>query len=167
MHKLIPILFLLFPAMLSAQSYGIESLADSHKANIAAPTLQKFMKSAVKQDFRDCLHDAEISKSEAETYFGAVKIKLSTKSFPCYVVFPSKYCMAFFGAHAIAYWLVAEDKPNHFRILYKGRSDGFDIKKSSSNGFYDFWSGYNQTYSVWRFNGIKYQHTGDGEYPQN
>jgi len=155
------------PALAMAQSYGLEELTNDHAKHIAPLPIQQFMQLAVKSDFNECIQQSGASQDEIDQYFGAVKINLSKKPVNCYAVFPSKWCMAFYGAHAIAYWLIAEVKPGRFQILYSGRSDGFELRKSVSHGYYDFWSGYGRTYTVLRFNGKTYRRVSNGEYPND
>ena len=158
---------LIAPTMAMAQSYGLEELTNDHAKHIAPLPIQQFMRSALKSDLKECIQESGASQDEVDRYFGAVKINLSKALINCYAVFPSKWCMSFYGAHAIAYWLITEFKPGRFRILYSGRSDGFELRKSASNGYYDFWSGYGRTYTVLRFNGAKYRRVSSGEYPND
>jgi hypothetical protein len=149
-----------------AQTYGLESLTNEHRHYIAPAKLQAFMRLSLKSEFLNCIKYSKASKSERENYFGAIKIDISKRYQTCWAVFPSKYCSVFFGAHAITYWIVLEQKPGNYTILYDGHSDGFDIQGKCTNGFRDFKSQYNNTFTYMQFNGSKYIKTSDGEYPQ-
>lgn len=165
MHTSLSVSALFISSVLSAQSYGLEELTDDHERHIAPASIQRFVRSTFRKDFRECITDLGADLEDAEHYFGSIQVNLSTRSLPCFAVFPSKYCQAFYGAHAIAYWLITEFKPGRYRLLYEGRSDGFKLRSSSSNGFFDFESGYGKTYTVLRFNGKRYRRISNGEYP--
>ncbi len=148
------------PALAGAASccYGIEKLTVDHAQHIAPKAVQQFMQSAVQGDFSKCVQESWLSPDVREHYFGSVKITLSRQSKKKHhLVFPSFYCGAFHGAHAIAYWFVEEVKPARFRILYSGRSDGITLMSTASHGYYDVESYYGSTYILLRFNGKTYR----------
>jgi hypothetical protein len=159
-------IFLIAPALARSASccYGIEELTIDHAQHIAPRAVQQFMQSAVQCDFSECVQESGLSPDACEHYFGSVKIALSRQAKKHHLVFPSSYCGAFHGAHAIAYWLVEEVTPIRFRILYSGRSDGLTLRDTASHGYYDVESYYGSTYILLRFNGKTYRRISHGTY---
>jgi hypothetical protein len=145
--------------------YGLEELSDDADKHVATDDIQLAMRTFVKRDFIDCTKQTNIVAPEYYKYFSAIPIDINKKQQPSFLVFPSKYCRAFFGAHAIAYWIITKDKQNHYRLLYEGRSDGIEILNTYTKGMKDIRSDYGNTYIILKFTGRKYKRAGDGEVP--
>jgi hypothetical protein len=159
------LLFITTP--LFAQEYGLENLNNEANKYVAPVDIQEAMRKFAKTDFVDCTKQKKIEGSEYSTYFSAIPIGIDMHRQPSFLVFPSKYCYAFFGAHAIAYWIIIKNKDNQYKLLYEGRSDGVEILNSQTNGMKDIKSVYNDSYIVLRFNGRKYKPVGTGEFQRD
>jgi len=147
----------------SAQTFSLEPLVDDHKLHIAPPSIQSAMRTIEEIDFKDCIRELNLNPTDQATYFSSLPIVLNNRGIHHYLVLPSAYCKAFFGAHAIAYWILQEDSASNFTVLYRGRSDGFEILKSQTNGLFDLKSVYGFTFIVLQYNGKEYGRTSSGE----
>ncbi|WP_417914486.1 hypothetical protein [Candidatus Electronema sp. JM] len=145
-----------------AQVYGLEELTENADKNVASINLQIFMQNAVKRDLQDCSSELHLTKRQRNMYFSSVTIPLDTHNRRSFLVFPSRDCGAFFGAHAVAYWIVSEDTSNKYRMLYKGMSDFVEIMQTSSYRKKCLRSFYGVTYIILKFDGKKYKRAGHG-----
>lgn len=144
------------------QAYGLEELNNEADKHVASKDIQSAMQQFVKNDLKDCLK--QIGATNPENYFSAVQIPIDKRNKKAFLVFPSQYCYSFFGAHAIAYWIIIDDVPNGYRLLYEGRSDGLEIMDTYTNGMKDIQSDYGMTYIILKFDGEKYNRVGEGEF---
>jgi hypothetical protein len=156
---------LLFVSAAEAQVYGLEELNMAAGQHVASKDLQGFMEKAVSHDLQDCSSELQLDKTQRSTYFAAIAITLDVRKRQSFLVFPSQYCMAFFGAHAIAYWIVSKDSSKGYRLLYEGRSDGVELLQTFSHGKKDLRSAYGSTYIALKYNGNTYKRVGSGEFP--
>lgn len=153
------LLFFSTPPLL--QAYGLEELNNEANRHIAPEGIQRAMLQFVKSDLQDCIK--QIGVANSEKYFAAVEISIDIGNGKAFLVYPTEYCYAFFGAHAIAYWIIIDDVPNGYRLLYEGRSDGLEILDAYTNGMKDIQSYYGETYIILKYNGKKYNRVGEGE----
>jgi hypothetical protein len=142
---------IIFNSCLFADSFSLEVLFNSADKNIAPKSIQLAMGEYEKDNLLNCCNEIELSPSKATLYFSAVKVNLQ-KDAVTYIVYPSKYCATFFGAHAISYWLLRENKNNTFSILYAGRSDGIKILPTVTNGYYEIESVYGNSSIILKYN---------------
>ena len=142
-----------------AQQYWFEDLDIDAAKHVAAADIQKAMRDLTKEDFIDCSKENSAVGSE---YFSAISIDIDIHHQPSFLVLPTKYCSAFHGAHAFAYWIIKKDKHNNYRLLYEGRSDGIFILKTYTKKMKDIRSDYGNTYIILKFNGTKYSRVGEG-----
>ena len=147
------------------QAYGLEELNNEADKHVASKDIQSTMQQFVKNDLKDCMK--QIGATKSEKYFLAVEIPIDKRNRKAFLVFPSQYCYAFFGAHAIAYWIIIDDATNGYRLLYEGRSDGLEIMDTYTNGMKDIQSDYGMTYIILKFDGKKYDRAGEGEFDKN
>ncbi len=157
------LLLLIAAVPAQAQTFSLEPLVEEHKQHIAPPNIQVSMRKGEKIDFDDCIKDINLSPTDQTTYFSSLPIKLGSKETRHHLVFPSAYCKAFFGAHAIAYWILREESPSEFTVLYRGRSDGFEVLQTKTKEFSDLKSVYGFTFIVLQYNGKEYVRTSSGE----
>ena len=149
-------IFLTFPLLCSANSeYYLEKFTADAEKYIAASSLQNFMKLEIRGDYLDCENQLKENIGKLDNYFSSIPIKISSHS-KTYLVFPSKRCFAFFGAHSIQFWIVEKSKSNSFKILLSARQDGFRILTSQTNNYYDLILLYNNDMLSCKFNGKEY-----------
>jgi hypothetical protein len=164
---IIQILALTVSVQLFAQSYSLEPLVDEASKHIAPARVQQAMREFEKKKFSDCVMQLQLSKSDQLQYFSSISISIGSSAENYFLVFPSKYCDAFFGAHAHAYWILCQDKLGHFKLLYSGRSDGLEILKTRSNGLKDLLSAYGFTFIILKYDGQSYKKVSEGEFPHD
>lgn len=157
------LLILTLPSLV--QAYGLEELNNEADKHVASKDIQSAMQQFVKNDLNDCIK--QIGVASPDKYFSAIQISLDMRNRKAFLVFPSQYCYAFFGAHAIAYWIIIDDAPNGYQLLYEGRSDGLEIMDTYTNGMKDLQSDYGRTYIILKFDGEKYNRAGEGEFDEN
>lgn len=137
--------------------YGLESLVGEGATHPAPRALQQAMRELEKSDLEVCQEARGYSDSEMASSFSAIAIDLGGRSGVKFLVFPSSTrCTAFFGAHAIAFWVMAQDKEGHFTLLLKGREDSVEILRSKHKGLFDIRTHYNSDSSLFRFDGTRY-----------
>jgi hypothetical protein len=165
MIKILLTFLLLFSAPSLLQAYGLEDLNNDAANHVAPKDIQSAMQQFVRSDLQDCIK--QIGAANLENYFSAIEISIDMQGRKAFLVFPSEYCYAFFGAHAIAYWIIIDDTPNGYRLLYEGRSDGLEIMATYTKGMKDIQSFYGMTYIILKFDGKKYERVGGGEFDKN
>ena len=121
------------------------------------------MRTIEEKGFNDCIEYVNLSATDRATYFSSLPLELGPKEARHHLVFPSTYCKAFFGAHAIAYWILREDSPSHFTVLYRGRSDGFEVLRTQTKGLFDLESSYGFSFIVLKYDGHTYVRVSSGE----
>lgn len=147
---------------LSSQNYSLELLVESAPGNKAHESLQKAMEKITGKDFLECCKEAEISISKSKTYFAAVRISINTGKSDVYLVFPSKYCPTFFGAHSISFWILRHQNNGNYENLYSGKSDGIKILKTKTNDFNDIQSWYGDSFVTLKFDSQQNKYKGSG-----
>lgn len=168
MKKIAPLIVLsLWITVSHAQVYGLEELNDSSSHYMASKDLQRFLQKSIRHDLDACATECHLTPKQRSSYFAAVPISIDNHNKKAFLVFPSQYCSAFFGAHAIAYWIIAEGTPNNYRFLYEGKSDAIELLDTYSHGKKDLRSHYGSSYIVLRFNGKKYRQVGSGDFSRN
>ncbi len=167
MIKRLILVLLLFSTPSYAQTYGLEELNDKADKYVATTDIQEAMRNFVKNDFIDCTKQKNIVGDDYSKYFSAVPIEINNQNQQSFLVFPSKYCYAFFGAHAIAYWIITKDDQYKYKLLYEGRSDAVELLSTFTKGMKDIRSIYGYSFIVLKFNGRKYERVADGEFPRD
>ncbi len=129
-------LFLQLPA-LAGSVLWLEPLVDKAAVHVAPPAIQKAMAAVLKADLTDCETQKHLTKQQVSKYFCSIPIDLGINPNKAFLVFPSKYCYAFFGAHSIAFWVVTTSDDILFKVRFSGRHDGLEILESKHNGLFD------------------------------
>jgi hypothetical protein len=167
MIKILMFVLLLSSTPSYAQIYGLEELNDKADKYVATADIQEAMRRFVKEDFIDCTKQKNLKGDEYSNYFSAIPIEINKHNQQSFLVFPSKYCYAFFGAHAIAYWIITKNDQNQYKLLYEGRSDAVELLSTFTKGMKDLRSIYNYSFIVLKFNGRKYKKVADGEFQRD
>jgi hypothetical protein len=145
-------------------SYSLEELTDA-AANYKAPSeIQKAMRAFVRQDLDECSEEIGLTEKQQNSYFSARKIRIGNVT-DDYLVFPSTRCASFYGAHAIAYWIIGKRRNKGFTLLYSGRNDGFDVLKTTTKGLHDIRSSYGWSFTILKYNGTVYKKVSEGKFP--
>lgn len=161
------ILLLATTLPLLARTYSIEELTNEASAHVAPPNVQKFIAGIEKTTFHECITQLRLSETERNVYFSSIPIAIGPTNSQYYLAFPSRHCSAFYGAHAIAYWVLRMDQSGKCVLLTKGASDGLEILDSKSKGMNDLRSIYGHTFVVFRFDGSKYKEALGGNWPDD
>jgi hypothetical protein len=149
--------FLLIPYIcFASNAYYFESLSNNASTHIAPADLQKAMVAFTKDDFIDCKKQLNLSHQNSDKYFSAIPISISKAEASVFLVFPSKHCFAFFGAHSVQFWIVSLDKNKQYNLLLSARQDGIEILSSFTNGFADLNLIYGNEKQEYHFNGKIY-----------
>ena len=149
--------FLLYPSICFAgNSYYFESLSNKASEHIASADLQKAMAVFTQDKFNDCKKQLSLSQKNAKKYFSSISITITKRSIKTFLVFPSKYCYAFFGVHSVQFWIVSLDKNKQYSLLLSARQDGIEILPSFINEFADINLIYGVNKQQYFFNGKSY-----------
>ena len=152
------IISIFFFTTLRAQIYSLEPLVNEATKHPAPIEIQQKMYEIESKNLQECLlYNQKMPKTN---YFSAIKIKIHpTKK--SYLVFPSKYCKAFFGAHAIAYWLFCQNNKGKYVNVYSGKSDGIEIRKNKQSTFNNIESFYGNSSIELTFDTEKFKYIRD------
>lgn len=103
-----------------------------------------------------CQEDGRIDNFKQA--LAAKPLTLSTNGRPAYIVFPSKYCWEFRGAHAIWFWIMEQQTDGTYANLLSGADDSVEILDNETNGYRDILTRYGvQPPWLYRFNGSSYE----------
>jgi hypothetical protein len=139
-------------------SFPLERLVEKAAQHIAPAEIQQAMARIESTRLRESAEVHQFSDRTLASYFSAVPIDLGDRRAVAYLVFPSRYSTAFFGAHAISYWLLERRSDGSFRVLLSGADDRIEILPQRSHGRFDINSFYGDSVSRLRFDGNVYQH---------
>jgi len=155
--RVILFILLLIPISSFADStFWLEQLTDNASKYTASPELQNAMASATETDFKDCQSQLKLSKKKSSKYFSAIPINISNKNTATFLVFPSQYCYAFFGAHSIQFWVISKNSNNSYNILLSARQDGVEILTDTTNDYANLKVHYNSEQATFYFDGKSY-----------
>jgi len=140
----------------AGEQFWLERLSQNATAHRAPPALQREMAGTEHKDVKDCQEQLGYTDERMANYFAAVRFRVADDSRPVFLVFPSGYCFAFFGAHSVEFWIVAQNRNGTFKKLLTARQDGVEILPSKRHGMHDLRSHYNNETRVYRFDGIIY-----------
>jgi len=116
-------------------NFGVE---DDFQRPVALPVgaLETLRASKDKNDLlQECAEEEGIRPSEIPaSWFVASKIRL-TNSSTGLVVRGETRCLA--GAHITQFWLLAKSETGAYRIVFRGRGDGFALLSTRTNGYRD------------------------------
>lgn len=136
--------------------FWLEQLTNNASQYTASADLQTSMAFFTNNDFKDCQNQLNLSPTVAAQYFASIPIQLSTNGEPTLLVFPSKYCYSFFGAHSIQFWVVAQKPDKTYSLLLSAREDGIKILTNITNGYSDLKVYYGSDETIYSFNGKSY-----------
>jgi hypothetical protein len=153
--RLAVLLFLLTVTMpvSAAKLYAFETL--SEKVRPVQVDIRKALLATEAEEFQDCQRQIGFTNSQMEDYFTAIGIGLNAGKGQGLLVLPTKYCDAFFGAHAIAFWVFLTG-PNNPRLVLTGRQDALEVSDSTVNGLANLTSYYGGTATHFVYNGKHY-----------
>lgn len=140
-----------------AATFSFESLVANSAKHIAPTAIQRAMAQFEKERLLELAEVDPAGRSTLTTFFAAVPIDLGDKARTTYLVFPSRYSKAFFGAHAISYWLLEKRADGSFELLFSGSCDQIEILKQRTHGLHDVRSFYSDMVGHVRFNGRAYE----------
>ena len=135
--KIILFFLLISSICFAGEAFYFEDLSSNASEYIAPADLQKAMAVFTKDDFNDCKSQLNLSQKNASKYFSSIPISISKTNVSTFLVFPSKNCYAFFGAHSVQFWIVSLDKNKQYSMLLSARQDGIEILLSFTNEFAD------------------------------
>ena len=122
----------------ASQKLGLEGLMNSAQQSPAPIELRRHL--AADPSNRDalvrCKADKRWGLEEIESFFAAVQIQLREGK-EIYLVFPSKYCPEFFGAHSIPFWIMERNADGSYRELLSSAEDVVEIRDRRTNGYRD------------------------------
>jgi|SRR5581483_2170199 len=150
------LLILVFASKSLAATYWLEPLVEESATHIAPTPIQRFMAQIEMKRLRECAEAHGFSESVLATYFSAIRIDLGDNAKLTYLVFPSRFGTAFFGAHAISYWLLEQRSDGSLKLLFSGGDDGIKVLSGRSNGLYDIGPFYGKEIGHLRFDGDVY-----------
>jgi hypothetical protein len=140
-----------------AANYTFESLVADAAQHVAPAEVKQAMARIEGKRLRVSVDVHQFSNRTLASYFSAVPLDLGDKTQVTYLVFPSRYSTAFFGAHAISYWLLQRRADGSFKLLFSGGDDRIEILPERSHGLFDINSFYGDSISHLRFDGNVYQ----------
>lgn len=136
--------------------YAFEATIEARDLDIAPVSLQQYMVAATGSEFHDCVGQLGLSDTLSASYFGSVALPVSDTGRKSWLILPGEACYAFFGAHAIEFWVVERTDENQFRILHTGRQDALTLSDDFHNGYRDLVQHAGETAQRLRFNGSNY-----------
>jgi hypothetical protein len=153
MKKLLVFIIIIFSSVPidAAQDYVFETLTAS--VHPVPSDISIFLLSSEAEAVKDCQRQLKLTNKEMANYFTAVSIRLSKKKGT--LVLPTKYCYAFFGAHAVSFWIFITDDPTP-RLILSGRQDGLRISDDEANGLPIIETFYGATSTRFIYNGDRY-----------
>lgn len=149
-----------FCAVPALAEYSFEFLVEDYQKYIASEKIQSAMRHFEKEEFKECIADADVNSEKQKQYFISIPLNLGGEKVKYCLILPSECCFRFCGRHAFVFWILCEDNQRKISILYKGRNDGLEILNSNSNGLFDLQlydvSYYGVSYTTLKYNGHKY-----------
>ena len=141
----------------SADEYFVFGATIEARAfEIAPAPIQRLIETSTSADFSDCMTQLGLSQTLAASYFGSVPLRLSDTGREAWLILPNEYCIAYFGAHAISYWLVERSGQRQFRILHAGRQDALVLTDEHHHGYCDLVEVYGDLHKRYRYDGSTY-----------
>jgi hypothetical protein len=113
-----------------AQIFSFENL--SQQARHAPDNIVTAMQKLVPDEIADCQKQLHASNDDMHHYFTATPVDLKADK-QTLLVLPSNYCYAFFGAHAIGFWLF-EMRDKGPKLLLSGVQDAMEVKPRKTGG---------------------------------
>lgn len=142
------------------ETYSLEQLGNTAQQYPASSELRGYMLSLSdhRAELLRCKEEKRWGLENVADFFAAREIKLSDSPHPAYLVFPAKYCPAFFGAHAVAFWIVQKTPDEKYVELHSYVTDSVAILDKRTNAYRDIATTYGfEKPKRFRFNGKRYQ----------
>jgi hypothetical protein len=140
----------------AAQIYGLEGLMDSREQINPPLVISALVRKKEKKELDYCQKDKHYTEKEMEDFFGAVCLNLNDDGKNDYLLFPKRYCLNMFGAHAIPYWIVLSSAKG-YRLVKAGATDAVKVPDSKTNGTRDIVEIYGQEETKYVSDGKKYK----------
>ena len=156
--------FLLFVLIFPIVSFA-ETRLDLHKMMKnagkypASAELRKQMaaESDIHAALLRCNADKRWDINDIEEFFAAARIDVGLKGTTTYLVFPTKYCPEFFGAHTVPFWLMRRAHDGTYETLFSDATDEIRILDTRSHRYRDISLKYGfDDPVVYRFDGEGY-----------
>jgi hypothetical protein len=135
----------------AAQNYVFETLVE--QAQPLPSNILKVLRESEAESWKDCRRQLDLSNDDMARYFTAIPISLSRKKGT--LVLPTKYCYAFFGAHAVSFWVFLTDGTEP-KLVLSGRQDGLRVLDTEVQGLAIVETYYGTTTTQFLYNGNSY-----------
>jgi hypothetical protein len=136
MRLLVLLLALLPFHAIGAQKFHLEGLMKAADQRLAPIELRKHLAVSNRDSLLRCKAEKRWGLEEIGSFFAAVQIQLRQGS-ETYLVFPSRYCPEFFGAHSIPFWIMERNVDGTYRQLFWSAEDVVQISDRRTNGYRD------------------------------
>lgn len=151
-------LLLLAPASaLWAQEFDLGVMKRGAASHVAPAGLRGHLAAEMKPDLDRCIAEKEWGLTRGEDFFAAVQLSLGKPADLTYLVFPSTFCPAFFGASSVPYWIVSAESGGTYRTIRSGATHRVRVLRTRTHGFRDIEELYGEEPSVFRYNGRDYR----------
>jgi len=134
-------------------TYSFEELAGQrHKVPAVVDAM---LRNSVTGALEDCQKQLGFGKKQMESYFTSKAVELPGSTVDALLVVPTQYCYAFFGAHAVAFWLFLIE-PSGPRLVLASTQDALEVKNEGANGLPNVSTYYGTSETKYQYNGQQY-----------
>lgn len=137
----------------AATSYRFDELSQQRQPVPA--DVNAVIKGLASEDIEDCQEQLGLTAQQMQSYFTAHPVNLPGSKAQAVLVLPTQYCYAFFGAHAMSFWLFLVE-PSGLRLVLSNRQDALEVKGTTRNGLPEISTYYGASETKYRFDGEQY-----------